>query len=179
MVSALEMMSGYQYRLRVSGSCTPYIDSNPVTLTVTRQAEITQHPVSATVCETDPVSFTVNAGLTTSPTYQWEMSADGGLTWGPIVGANSATYTIASTATSDNGHAFRAVVSSTCGSSVTSFPAYLTVNELPKDVTDQPDDVIICEYAIADFIVDAGVTTGATYRWQRSDDGGTTWNFPE
>ena len=175
-VSALEIMSGYQYRLRVSGSCTPYVESNAVTLTVTRQAEITQHPVSATVCETDPVTFTVNAGLTTSPSYQWEISTDGGLTWGPIVGANSATYTIASAATADNGHAFRAVVSSTCGSSVTSFPAFLTVNELPE-ITDQPDDVIICEYAIADFIVDAGVTTGATYRWQRSDDGGTTWNF--
>ena len=54
-------------------------------------------------------------------------------------------------------------------------PAFLTVNELPE-ITDQPDDVIICEYAIADFIVDAGVTTGVTYRWQRSIDGGTTWN---
>src|SRR5690606_7147493 len=56
-----------------------------------------------------------------------------------------------------------------------SLPAFLTVNELPE-IVDQPDEVIICEYAIADFIVDAGVTTGATYRWQRSIDGGTTWN---
>ena len=169
-------MSGYQYRLRVSGSCIPFVESNAVTLTVTRQAEITQHPVSVTVCETSPVTFTVNAGLTTIPSYQWERSVDGGLTWGPIVGANSATYTIVSTATADNGHAFRAVVSSTCGSSVTSFPAFLTVNELPE-ITDQPDNVTVCEYAIADFIVDAGMTTGATYRWQRSDDAGGTWNY--
>ncbi len=56
-VSALEMMSGYQYRLRVSGSCIPFVESNIVTLTVTRQAEITQHPVSVTVCETDPVTL--------------------------------------------------------------------------------------------------------------------------
>ncbi len=174
-VSALEMMSGYQYRLRVSGSCIPYVESNIVTLTVTRQAEITQHPVSATVCETDPVTFTVNAGLTTNPSYQWEISTDGGLTWGPIGGANSATYTIASVVSADNGHAFRAVVSSTCGSALTSFPAFLTVNELPE-ITDQPDDVILCENAIADFTVNAGVTTGATYQWQRSDDSGGTWN---
>jgi PKD repeat protein len=178
-VSALEMMSGNQYRLRVSGSCIPFVESNAVTLTVTRQAEITQHPVSATVCETSPVTFTVNAGLTTNPAYQWEISVDGGLTWGPIVGANSATYTIVSAATADNGHAFRAAVSSTCGSSVTSFPAFLTVNELPE-IIDQPDNVTVCEYAIADFIVDAGMTTGATYRWQRSDDAGGTWNnLPE
>ncbi|MCK7538031.1 MAG: hypothetical protein MZV63_47265 [Marinilabiliales bacterium] len=78
-------------------------------------------------------------------------------------------------ATANNNTAYRAVVSSTCGSSITSLPAFLTVNELPE-ITDQPDDVIICEYAIADFIVNAGVTTGATYRWQRSIDGGTNWN---
>ena len=174
-VSALEMMSGYRYMARVSGICTPYVESVPVILTVTRQAEITQHPVSLTLCEGQAATFTVNAGLTTNPSYQWESSSDGGVTWTAIAGANSATYTIAAVVTADNNTAYRAVVSSTCGSSVTSMPAYLTVNELPE-ITDQPDDVVICEYAIADFIVDAGVTTGATYRWQRSIDGGTSWN---
>ena len=116
-VSVLESMSGYQYRLRVSGSCAPFVESNAVTLTVTRQAEITQHPASLTLCEGAPVSFTVNAGLTTTPSYQWERSTDGGLTWAPIVGATLATYTIPAAATADNGTAYRAVISSTCGSS--------------------------------------------------------------
>ncbi len=174
-VSVLEMMSGYQYMVRVSGSCIPYIESIPVTLTVTRQAEITQHPASLTLCEGQPAVFTVNAGLTTNPSYQWEISSDGGMTWAPLAGATAATYTIAVAATSDNNTAYRAVVSSTCGSSITSLPAFLTVNELPE-IIDQPDDVTICEYAIADFIVDAGVTTGAAYRWQRSIDAGTSWN---
>ncbi len=174
-VSALELMSGYQYRVRVSGTCTPFVESDPVTLTVTRQAEITQHPASITLCEGAEATFTVNAGLTTNPSYQWERSLDGGATWAPITGANAAAYVIAAVATADNNTAYRAIVSSSCGSSVTSMPAFLTVNELPE-ITDQPDDVIICEYAIADFIVDAGVTTGVTYRWQRSIDGGTTWN---
>ncbi len=174
-VSALEMMSGYQYRVRVSGTCTPYVESTPVTLTVTRQAEITQHPASLTLCEGAAATFTVNAGLTTNPSYQWERSLDGGANWTAITGAITATYNIAAVATADNNTAYRAIVSSSCGSSVTSMPAFLTVNELPE-ITDQPDDVVICEYAIADFIVDAGVTTGATYRWQRSIDGGGTWN---
>ncbi|HOT16726.1 MAG TPA: hypothetical protein PLB07_03640, partial [Bacteroidales bacterium] len=174
-VSALEMMSGYQYMVRVSGICTPYVESMPVTLTVTRQAEITQHPASITLCEGQAAIFTVNAGLTTNPSYQWERSLDGGATWTSIAGATNAIYTIAAVATADNNTAYRAVVSSTCGSSLISMPAFLTVNELPE-ITDQPDDVVICEYAIADFIVDAGVTTGAAYRWQRSIDGGTSWN---
>ena len=154
---------------------TPYVESTPVTLTVTRQAEITQHPASLTLCEGQAATFTVNAGLTTNPSYMWERSLDGGATWAPITGANAAAYVIAAVATADNNTAYRAIVSSSCGSSVTSMPAFLTVNELPE-ITDQPDDVIICEYAIADFIVDAGVTTGVTYRWQRSIDGGTTWS---
>ncbi|MHC1731146.1 MAG: PKD-like domain-containing protein [Bacteroidales bacterium] len=174
-VSALEMMSGYRYMVRVSGTCTPYAESIPVSLTVTRQAEITQHPASLTLCEGQAAIFTVNAGLTTNPSYQWERSLDGGTTWTPIAGATTATHTIAAVVTADNNTAYRAVVSSTCGSSLTSLPAFLTVNELPE-ITDQPDDVVICEYAIADFIVDAGVTTGATYRWQRSINGGTSWN---
>ncbi len=174
-VSALEMMSGYQYMVRVSGTCAPYVESVPVTLTVTRQAEITQHPASLTLCEGAGATFTVNAGLTTNPSYQWERSLDGGLTWSAISGETASSYTIPAVATADNNTAYRAVVSSSCGSSMTSMPAFLTVNELPE-ITDQPDDVVICEYAIADFIVDAGVTTGATYRWQRSIDGGTSWS---
>ncbi len=174
-VSTLEMMSGYQYRVRVSGTCTPYVESDPVTLTVTRQAEIVQHPVSLILCEDETATFTVDAGLTTNPSYQWERSLDGGTTWVPLPGETTSAYTIAAVASADNNTAYRAVVSSSCGSSVTSLPAFLTVNELPE-IVDQPDDVVICEYLIADFIVDAGVTTGATYRWQRSTDGGSTWN---
>ena len=174
-VSALEMMSGYQYMVRVSGTCNPYVESNPVTLTVTRQAEIVQHPASLTLCEVETATFTVDAGLTTNPSYQWERSLDGGATWTPLTGETASTYTIAAVASADNNTAYRAVVSSTCGSSLTSMPAFLTVNELPE-IVDQPDDVVICEYGIADFIVDAGVTTGATYRWQRSIDGGSTWS---
>ncbi len=174
-VSVLESMSGYQYRLRVTGSCLPFVESDAVILTVTRQAEITQHPASLNLCEGAAASFTVNAGLTTSPSFQWEISNDGGVTWAPIAGANLTTYTIPAVATADNNTAYRAVVSSTCGSSLTSMPAYLTVNELPEIVT-QPVDAVVCEYTIADFTVDAGVTAGAFYRWQRSTDSGATWN---
>jgi PKD repeat protein len=174
-VSALEAMSGYRYFLRVTGTCAPAVNTDTVTLSVTRQAEITQHPASLILCEGAPAGFTVNAGLTTNPSYQWEISTDGGLSWAPIAGATGATYTIAAVASSDNSTAYRAIVSSSCGSSVTSLPAFLTVNEQPE-ISDQPDDVTICEYAIADFMADAGVTTGAAYRWQRSTDGGVTWN---
>ncbi len=151
------------------------MESDAVTLTVTRQAEITQHPAGLTLCEGTAASFTVSAGLTTNPAYSWERSLDGGMTWTAISGETASTYVIAAVATTDNNTAYRAIVSSSCGSSVTSMPAFLTVNEQPE-ITDQPDDVVICEYAIADFTVDAGVTTGATYRWQRSIDGGGTWN---
>jgi len=173
-VSVLESMSGYRYFLRVSGTCTPFAATDTVTLTVTRQAEIIQHPQSLVLCEGAPAVFAVNAGLTTNPSYEWQISTDGGLNWLPIPGATNATYTIAAVATADNNTAYRAVVRSSCGSSVTSFPAYLTVNELPEIVT-QPQPATVCEYSIADFTVDAGVTTGVSYRWQRSTNSGVTW----
>ncbi len=173
-VSVLESMSGYRYYLRVSGPCTPIAATDTVMLTVTRQAEITQHPQSLVLCEGAPAVFAVNAGLTTNPAYEWQISTDGGLNWTTIPGATNATYTIAAVATADNNKAYRAVVRSSCGSSVTSFPAYLTVNELPEIVT-QPQPATVCEYSIADFTVDAGVTTGVSYRWQRKIFGGTNW----
>ncbi len=174
-VSVLELMSGYQYLVRITGDCPPYIESAPVTLTVTRQAEITQQPISQVVCEGASASFTVNAGLTTAPSYQWQISTDFGTTWSDIAGANAATYQITTVTTAMNNSSYRVVVTSSCGSSVTSQVVYLSVNELPEIAT-PPSDVTVCEGAIADFIVNAGATAGAVYTWQMSTDGGSIWN---
>ncbi len=173
-VSVLELMSGYQYKVRVSGDCLPYVESVAVVLTVTHPTEITQQPVSQTVCEGMPVSFTVNAGSTSSSSYQWEVSSDGGTTWTPIPGATNDTYTIASATSAMNNNMYRVVVSGSCGSDVTSQIVYLIVNELPEILT-PPSDLTLCEGEIGNFTVDAGNTTGATYIWQISTDGGTNW----
>lgn len=173
-VSVIELMSGYQYRVRVTGDCLPYAESVPVTLTVQHPPEITQQPSGEETCEGTAATFTVNAGATNNPAYQWQVSTDG-TTWTNIPGANASTYTIPSVTTAMNNNIYHVIVSGACGSAITSFPVYLVVDEKPE-ILNQPSDAVLCLGEIANFTVDAGNTTGAVYQWQISTDNGSTWN---
>jgi len=81
---------------------------------------ITQHPANLTVSVGQSASFTVGASGAPPLSYQWQR--DGA----PIGGATSTTYTLPTTAFSDSGVQFRAVVSNASGSA-TSNVATLTV----------------------------------------------------
>ncbi|MCX6326558.1 MAG: PKD domain-containing protein, partial [Bacteroidia bacterium] len=171
-VGVLESMSGYTFKVRVTGTCNPYVESTPVLLTVTRQAEITSQPVSVTLCEGAIAPFAVNAGLTTGPSYQWQLLV--GAVWQDVIGETNASLVINPAVSAMNNNSYRVIVSSTCGSSVTSNIVDLVVNEIPEIIT-QPVSATNCEGVVTDFIVNAGVTTAASYRWQVSTDNGITW----
>jgi len=172
-VSVLESMSGYTYRVRISGTCPPPIESDPAVLTVTRQAEISQQPLSVTVCEGGSATFTVNAGLTTNPTYRWQQY-DGSV-WQDIAGQTNPSLVINPVTSAMNGNRYRAIVGSSCGSEVTSNIVDLIVNEAPE-ISIQPQPVTVCEGDPADFTVAAGNTTAPSYRWQVTTDNGMNWN---
>jgi PKD repeat protein len=165
-------MSGYKFKVRVSGTCNPYIESNSVTLTVTRQAEITSQPSSVTLCEGAKAKFMVNAGLTTGPSYQWQQYISS--VWQDITGETKDSLVINPVTSLMNNNRYRVVVSSTCGSSVNSNPVDLVVNEIPE-ITTQPVSVTVCEGDLTSFTVNTGVTTTPSYKWQVSTDNGTTW----
>ena len=115
--------------------------TNSGTINVESGGSITGEPTGGTVVkaptiDTQPVSQTVTAGNTATftvaasgerLTYQWQQSADNGLSWTDIDGATSATYTIAATSTDMSGTQYRCVVSNSAGS-VTSNAVTLTVN---------------------------------------------------
>ncbi|MBN1129241.1 MAG: immunoglobulin domain-containing protein [Chitinispirillaceae bacterium] len=82
--------------------------------------EITTQPLSQTVSEGDPASFTVVATGQPDPGYQWQKDGV------DIPLATDATYSIAAVAAADAG-VYTVIVSNTKGS-VTSYPATLTVN---------------------------------------------------
>ena len=76
---------------------------------------ITQEPQNQTVSVGSTATFSIQvtgSGLL----YQWQRSNDGGNTWIPLQGANSASYTTAPTSSSDNRPLFRALVSCVGGS---------------------------------------------------------------
>ena len=134
------------------------VTSSAATLTVTAAAPvITTQPASTTVAPGSSASLSVVA-TGDSLTYQW--SKDGS----EISGATSATYTIASAATTDAG-SYTVVVTNTVGS-VTSSAATLTVSSTitAPAITTQPASVSTTAGSSATFSVVA-TGTSPTYQW--------------
>jgi hypothetical protein len=156
--------SGYQYRCIVSVACdSSSVTSSVVTLTVScSTADITAAPVSSAVPEGLSASFTVTA-TGSSPTYQWEVSADSGANWAPVssgTGGTTASHTTAATTAGENGYQYRCLVSTACDSmSVTSAVATLTV-VAPGGTS---------------FRSAASGSWNAPSTWQLSGDNGANW----
>ncbi|HGY91448.1 MAG TPA: HYR domain-containing protein, partial [Planctomycetes bacterium] len=132
-------------------------DSCSFNVTVNGSAPtITGQPVSLTVCEGDPASFTVTATGAGPLSYQWRF---GGV---PIPGATSSSFTIAATTVADDGN-YDVVVSNACGS-VTSAPASLTIETVPV-VTADPQSQNACEGSMVTFQV-AASGGSLTYQWR-------------
>jgi len=94
-------------------------------------ATISSDPTNQTVTADIPASFSITA-TGTSPTYQWQISTNGGGSWNNVSGgsgANSPNHTTANLTLADNGNRYRCVVSVSCGggSSATSGVATVTV----------------------------------------------------
>jgi hypothetical protein len=167
-------MDGYQYKLEVTGDCGMPVESNPATLEVWKAPEITVQPSDTTTCELNNVKFTVNAGLTDFPTYQWyEDDGKSGMQpmtdGGKYIGTNSATLQIFGVDSAMTGYQYEVMISNTCGD-ITSDPKTLTVQSAPQIWT-QPSDSTICEGGDAAFSVDA-TGTNLVFSWYVND--GTT-----
>ncbi|HWD18777.1 MAG TPA: hypothetical protein VHB20_05815 [Verrucomicrobiae bacterium] len=91
-------------------------------------AAISSDPTNITQSAEINASFSVG-GLGTSPTYQWQLSQNNGVTWTDIPGAVFANYTSPNLQlATDNGNKYRAIVSVGCnGTSATSAVATVTL----------------------------------------------------
>ncbi|MBS1558792.1 MAG: hypothetical protein JST69_08675, partial [Bacteroidetes bacterium] len=164
-------LNGKQYQLIVSGTCTPNASSVVATLIVQNLPQISGQPANSTLCETTNTSFTVNAGVTTSPTYQWQVSTDGGLTFnnvsgGVYGGASTATLSLTSVPFSYSGYLYRVVVSGACTPSAISSSALLTVQQ-NAIVNTPPSNASACQNATVSFSVSAS-GTNLSYQWQEN-----------
>jgi len=99
----------------------PYLNQPHTTPPVASVApSITTQPMSVSVLVGQSATFTVVAGGTPAPTYQWRR--DGAT----IVGATAATYATPATAAADTGASFTCIISNSAGT-VPSNAAVLTV----------------------------------------------------
>ncbi|TYB78872.1 GEVED domain-containing protein [Bizionia myxarmorum] len=80
---------------------------------------ISSQPTNASRVIPATATFSVTASGTPNPTYQWQVSTNGGGTWANVSGGTGATsnsYTTGATSAPMNNNQYRCVVTNTCGS---------------------------------------------------------------
>ncbi len=135
------------------------VTSSVATLTVNTAPTITTQPVSQTAIVGSPVTFTVSATGSPSPTYQWGKDGTS------ISDATSASYTISSVQTADTG-SYAVTVTNVAGN-VTSTAATLTVNTAPT-ITTQPVSQAVTSGSPVTFTVSATGSPAPTYQWKKN-----------
>jgi hypothetical protein len=136
---------------------------------VCNAAFISTEPTDATIVEGLGARFNVVAGGT-SPTYQWQVSTDGGTAWNNVaggVGANGPVYLTPPTAPANDGDKYRCIATVACNtSSATSTVVTLTVT--PAAVT--PNGVLLDD-VFADFGYNNVPFDGSNSVWLQSTSG--------
>ena len=178
-------MSTYQYRAVASGTCAPAANSNAAALTVNTPVTITTQPNANTnICATGTSSFTTIAAGT-SPTYQWQVSTDGGNNWTNITnggifgGATTGTLTLTGITAAMNGNRFRTVVTGAapCGS-VTSTSSTLNVTPQPVITANTLTSLLAGQKTV--LRVNVTAAPGLSFAWFKNNiqvPGATTDSF--
>ncbi len=135
------------------------------TVTVVTGPGITTHPAAQAKCVGSTVMFNVVA---TGPslTYQWRKDMVNLTNGGTISGATSATLTITGLVAGDAGN-YDVIVTSTCGSPVTSNQAALTVETTFPTAAVTPASASICVGGNV-ALTASGAGGGGTYSWSPS-----------
>ncbi len=138
---------------------------------------ITTQPANQTVTAGQTATFTAAATGSPTPTVQWQVSMDGGVTFSNVFGAGATSTTLSfTTALSQNGYQYRAVFTNSVGTATTTAAA-LTVNSptLPT-ITTQPANQAVSAGQTATFTAAATGSPTPTVQWQVSTDGGVTFS---
>ena len=157
-IAAATAADAANYDVVVNSACGGSVTSNPVALTVNNTLAITTQPTDQTVCAGAAATFSVTAtgaGLT----YQWRKNGTN------ISGATASSFNLAA-ATAADAATYSVVVTSTCGTPVTSANAVLTINPATA-ITTQPVAQTVCAGAAASFSVTA-TGAGLTYQWRKN-----------
>ncbi|HYE62680.1 MAG TPA: immunoglobulin domain-containing protein [Phycisphaerales bacterium] len=146
------------YDCVVSGACGSPATSQAATLSISTPVAITSQPASQTACFGGSVTFTVVAGGSPSPSYQWRKGQ------GNIAGATGPSLTIDPVQQS-SAATYSCIVSNSCGS-VTSDGATLTV-QLPPSVVNQPSPQTVCVGQPLTVSVLGAGSPSPTYQWRK------------
>ncbi|MCP2028435.1 putative secreted protein [Flavobacterium sp. HSC-32F16] len=125
-------LSGYLYRVIATGSCTPDVTSNDVSLTVNSAPSITAQPVDSSICINSNTTFSGTALNATG--YQWQVNNGSGFTnvanGGVYSGATTSTLTITGATAALNNYQYRLVATGNCTPAATSNSGTLKVSNI-------------------------------------------------
>lgn len=158
-------MNNYQYRVVMNGTCTQANTASAAAiLTVNSPAAITLNPVDGNRCVGTSISF-ISAASGSSPSYQWQVSTDGGFNYTNLSGATSATLTLSNVSMSLNGNRYRCVATVLSCGSVASAPSILTVYALPV-VTISVAPIDQLKPGITTYVTAGSVPSPVNYVWR-------------
>jgi len=176
--------NGYKYEAVFSntlpGSSSPSTATTTVATLYVNAPMVTANPSNATISTGGTTSFTSSAIGSPTPTEQWQVSTDGGVTFSNITngviysGATTATLTVTGGTAAMNGYKYRDVFTNSFGSATTT-AATLTVQFAPI-VTTNPSNVTGDVGGTASFVSGAIGSPAPTEQWQISTDGGVTFS---
>ena len=180
-VPATADRNGQHYRCVITDANGNSVNSDAVTLTISKPAEpapalaITTQPENQTAALGETATFTVEAtgeGLT----YQWQWQSANGGAWGNSGLATAKSASLEVPATADrNGQHYRCVVTDANGQTVASEAATLTIGTSAEPtelaITGQPEDQTAALDETTTFTVVA-TGNGLSYQWQWQGTGG-------
>ena len=140
-----------------SGTIRNSIGSAPV---------ITTQPMSVSVMVGETASFAVVATGDPEPTIQWQVSTNYGSSWSDIPNATAATYSL-STAVSNGGYQYRAVLTNAVGVTTTRV-ATLTVNSRSFSISTTYTTTVLAGFStgsihLVDIVDPEAISMSTTY----------------
>jgi len=156
--------------IKFKGDCGTMRAKNPLPMSwLFSVPSVTTDPIDQTVASGGDATFTASGTGTPTPTLTWQSSPDG-TTWTDVPGATSGTLTVPGATYALNGTRYRALATSSQGSTP-SAPATLSVVAAAPVLTTAPvarsaqagDDAV--------FTAAAGGDPAPLFQWQTSVDG--------
>ncbi len=176
--------NGYRFRCVVTNTRGTQVTSSAAKLTVKEAIRINAQPASQKITKESNVVFNVTAASLISSTlsYQWQVSTDSGKTWSDsgLTGNKTANLTVAATA-GRNGYRFRCIVKDKKGNTMTSSVATLTTAPVAANAKFTLKSITASRSVLAGNTVKytinatSKINSTLSYQWQVSTDSGKTW----
>jgi len=143
------------------------------TATMAVGSSIVSDPSNASAAVGQTATFSVAAAGKSPFSFQWFRTPSQGSGGDPIAGAVSDSYTTPTLSTSNNSDRYFAAVTDSCGTTVASTAAILSVhtNNVSPTIITQPLGQTVPAGGAASFSVVASGTPTLTYQWYRVPEG--------